>query len=629
MYKHNIAVVTVVIVICTLLGGIGIPYLVDNVESAEEDLIKSALADIHNGVLTKISSNITALNTYLSIVLDGMSELHELSAELQRYQILADDPLLYSGFNIIRITYFQVVFNEEEMYAHIEDGKRLYNVSSFQPYNLVSGSAIPINVTTATYPLMLLLVATPFGSSPGLPRFGSFNAISVSPIEGPAIARFNDTEYSMSEIFRSVRVDGTVNTIIALSTRFRSWMAAAQFELDNFLRKTLVTEIASGHAVIEVADAEGVFFRSAEEKTSGHVIQDTIQFRFRNWMVTTHMTQDYADSFRSESSQIIRITTVCIIVVIFVTAIAILYGASMSVRAQRFKLEAESNSRIQAIHNSYNVAIHEIRNIINCVHVVSTMVTPQSIQEDDITMIKTGMNNVINLLSNILDYEKLLHGRYIAKPERVNVVNLLSGFLQRYPFVTVDYSYDNSIFEQPHMDLDKDKLQALIQNGMNNGCKFSEDKRISVRLHRLPAVGKEWMLVEIINSYSPDDVFDTSDIFIPFFIRDAPDQHIWRETLNKLEQDNGLFAMASSRFSVENLENSTQFEQRADYEQSFTIRSTGLGLSISRLISKALSGECGLVLDNDAHVARYWFILPLDARTTEDLQHPVVHRNEV
>lgn len=170
--------------------------------------------------------------------------------------------------------------------------------------------------------------------------------------------------------------------------------------------------------------------------------------------------------------------------------------------------------QIKAVHNSNNIVIHEIRNIINSIYVIFQLKDYLEITHGDIDLIKQSINNIINLLSRVLDYEKLMYGTYVPKLQNINIIDKLNQFINKYQFANIDLTYTDSL--EKYYNLDENKLQGLVFNGLNNSIKFCKDNYVLVRCQ---PVDNKYILIEIINWFeNVDPDIDPETVFKPFYL---------------------------------------------------------------------------------------------------------------
>lgn len=620
-YRTNIYIISIMLIIIVLIGSIGIPAITNNIRDTENELIMIELNTKSASVLTKIESNISALGNYQSNTMRGMEEIYQFSEEtniynISKFQNLAKEPSELSGFNITRTNYFRIINTPYELDAHIEFGKKLYNVSSFEPYNLINGSAVPI--TNATFPLVLLLVIDPFGSSPGLPTFGSFNAISVGGNETVSITQFSNRESSMSEVLRILRVDGSFNTIITFNTKLNSMMTTSQFNVNNFLSGTLKTNIESNDIIIEIADEEGIFYSANTNITRSDIKTiSVIEFAFRNWTVTITASESFKNNYVTNAAFIIEIVLSLVLILIFILIIGIVNYMTINAKNQLLAHKIESMKKMEVIQKSNNIIIHELRNVLQSTHMIIFMKDKDTITEEEFMIVKFGISKIVEIVSKVLDYQQLLSISYIPRYEYISIIDIIDNTIKQYPFINIRLIYSDDI---PDMcQIDRLKFQELVHNGLNNSSKYSFNKNITVRCQTVKNVKDsnnatvDGILVEILNKGGTVNNFD-NDLFIPFFMKNNDgeyDNDLWGDTIEILSLNYIVQDSLSPYFGISELSNIKEYIKENEYDNiDFNTPSSGLGLSIARLITRAFKGECGLMYDEKTNMVRYWFFLP-------------------
>jgi len=266
-----------------------------------------------------------------------------------------------------------------------------------------------------------------------------------------------------------------VNTIIALSNKYKSWISAAQFGLDTFLQSILQPVITTDTAIIEIGDDSETFFTSDTQLEPSELFRtDTISFKFRDWSIKTTLSAKQQRQYNTNSSLIVTVVLSCILVIIFIVVVMLTYVV-------KIQAANENHYLTEMIHNSHNIVIHEIRNILNSVYMLFQLKElGKRITDKDIDIARTGVDNIIDLLSNILDYQKLLQGSYVPDIVKVKPVEILKDIIGKYPFINIDLECSGDI--GACIDIDKLKFTELIQNGINNSVKFASGNSIIIRI---------------------------------------------------------------------------------------------------------------------------------------------------
>lgn len=603
------AVITSVMIICLILGGVLIPLLGDNIKNAEDDKIDALVIDINRDVTHRFISNTTALGNYMLMTVGGFEGLYNLwnrTGELNQdnFQFILDKPHEMSAFDMTRVLVSRHTRSVEEMNRLIDFFRLYYNrpndtIRFFSPIN---GTPVFDNITDSYY----ALVTSPYNDLPGFRIGFPRTAAIVGEDVLRSVETFPPGVPVLTQLNERIDINGNVHHNMDLATHHNGWVITSAFSQVEFLDSLLHDIILTNKAVIEAYEPnKTTFYRSSNESVSRFFTESEIRLGEKSIIIRTTLNKNTENGNRTSAYLIVRIVAwIIVMAIIVILGIAVAINDMNNAR-HLMQQEIDSNKKIQAVAHSNNLKIHEIRNIINATNLITKAKSYEKLTESDYDIVKNSIDNLVDIVSRVLDFEKLLTGTYEAVSDVVNIVDLINNVLRRYQYVNITMSH-NIIPE--YIITDKLKMYELLQNGLNNSCRYTTDERVKVRVQ----VIDDYLLVEILNKADNESILGLlegttiDDIFIPFFVRE--DESMWYDVIDNLRKDDKIHEKVSPYFGIENLAMIYNFSKSEDYHgKDLNSRTTGLGLSISRLVSRVFNGECGIDVDDDNSIVRYWF----------------------
>lgn len=620
-WKYNVPILGLVYIICSLLGGFGIPPLLKIINDAQNNLIKTNVQSINNQLIWDISSNISALNNYLSTVGDTFDTYYNLNTTIDPYQVAAIQPVFNSKFNISVITVGKILNSSNERVAFETKGKLLYNVSSFQIYNLIDRQPhyIPYNYSFETRPLIGIFIQHPKGKAPGLPEFGSVNLETAFIDDINLLLNINNKQFLISTLTTIQAVNQITVSFIFLQHKHKNWIITAQFE--PFLFLNIITDeiINSKYFYYEINDNDLFQYMSKSDKPvlSQFKNSQSINFINNKWNINLWATQTFVDENTTISSNVILIASVLILVLFALLFTLIIFIINIFSIQNKKLLQHEHDQKISVVHQSNNIMLHEVKNIAGTANAVLQFKTHNTLTVSNFNIINQAIKHICEIVINILDYEQLLNGDYKIKFDLVNIVEYIKYIIASYESINVIL---NTNCDNVNVCIDKQKLYEILINVLNNAAKHATcDSNIHLYLH---LINTNYLYVEIVNEYicKNNTKIIMDNIFVPFFMK--TNEKLWNHTLDFLKTNNKIFVRDD--FDSCSLKNT--FSQHIvccakNKENIFHVKSSGLGLSICKLISKVLGGDCGVYSfeEDNKHKVKFWCAIKYVFPTNSEL----------
>lgn len=151
------------------------------------------------------------------------------------------------------------------------------------------------------------------------------------------------------------------------------------------------------------------------------------------------------------------------------------------------KKKAEDAARVKA--EFLSTVSHEIRTPINAivgiVHLMrNTTLSPQ--QAEYLSVLELSTENLLKLINNILDFNKIEAGKVSLDEESVAIRDLVASILHGFEAraeangLTIKYEIDEQIPE--HLFVDPLKLVQVLNNLISNALKFTEHGHVAVKI---------------------------------------------------------------------------------------------------------------------------------------------------
>ena len=130
---------------------------------------------------------------------------------------------------------------------------------------------------------------------------------------------------------------------------------------------------------------------------------------------------------------------------------------------------------------------HEIRTPLNAVIAISNLLSmqdPKPSQLENISTLKFASRNLLNLINDILDYNKLITGNLVFQNKAFNLFEVLDGIFKSYKYLANEKSIDLKLNIGPHVQKfvkgDSLRLSQILSNLINNAIKFTKKGQVQL-----------------------------------------------------------------------------------------------------------------------------------------------------
>lgn len=172
----------------------------------------------------------------------------------------------------------------------------------------------------------------------------------------------------------------------------------------------------------------------------------------------------------------------------------ILVNFQMRIKSENEIKEAKEKAENaeEAQFNFLSTMSHEIRTPLNAVVGLSNillMENPKKEQLDNLQTLQQSSQNLLNIINDILDYNKLISGNIALEKTDFNLNNILSGIknsminLAKIKDINFEINIDDEIPEV--LIGDSTRLLQILNNLVNNAIKFTQKGGVELNLRKL------------------------------------------------------------------------------------------------------------------------------------------------
>jgi PAS domain S-box-containing protein len=173
----------------------------------------------------------------------------------------------------------------------------------------------------------------------------------------------------------------------------------------------------------------------------------------------------------------------------------------------------------KAQFNFLSTMSHEIRTPLNAVIGITNillMESPRPDQVDNLNMMKFSSQNLLNIINDILDYNKLASGNVILEQIDFDIRDIVKGVLfslnniAKSKNITLDYFIDPQISEV--IVGDSTRFMQIVNNLVSNALKFTKTGGVSIHVKELNRSKKFTRLLVSVSDSGigiPADKFDS------------------------------------------------------------------------------------------------------------------------
>lgn len=154
------------------------------------------------------------------------------------------------------------------------------------------------------------------------------------------------------------------------------------------------------------------------------------------------------------------------------------------------KEEAEKNARIKS--EFLSIMSHELRTPMNAVLGMTQVImeeNPRKDQLENLETIKISAQNLLDIINDILDYNRLESGKIFLEHKDFSLKNLMAKLFRIFSYsmkqkgLTLNYNYDSSLGES--FIGDEIRLGEIITNLIGNAIKFTDSGAITVDIKKI------------------------------------------------------------------------------------------------------------------------------------------------
>lgn len=165
---------------------------------------------------------------------------------------------------------------------------------------------------------------------------------------------------------------------------------------------------------------------------------------------------------------------------------------------------------------------HELRNPLNQVSGFCQLLEFSELDEEqqaDIKKIRIANDQLLALINDILDYQKIIMGGLSLEPETFDVVELLGEIRDAMSVQSNDT--ENQLYFEWSDDVgtlyaDKQRVRQVLLNLVGNACKFTSDGSIHVLAKRCHDDGNQWIELSVRDTGRGMTPEEQAKLFQPF-----------------------------------------------------------------------------------------------------------------
>lgn len=152
------------------------------------------------------------------------------------------------------------------------------------------------------------------------------------------------------------------------------------------------------------------------------------------------------------------------------------------------KAQQLAEDALQSKSEFLSVMSHEIRTPLNAVIGISQLLLeedPMPGQKEKLELLKFASENLLSLINNILDYNKLEAGKIELEENQLDIHRFLHSTVKSYQFKAKEKGIDIQFVHAPESLLiktDQTRLAQIVNNLVANAIKFTQRGKVTVTL---------------------------------------------------------------------------------------------------------------------------------------------------
>lgn len=194
-------------------------------------------------------------------------------------------------------------------------------------------------------------------------------------------------------------------------------------------------------------------------------------------------------------------------------------------RKANFELE-QANVQLKSLSHEKDAFVakvsHDLRQPLNAIFLqVEALKLSEldDLQKQDVEKIQSHANRELNLVDDILEYQKIIMGAESLVRSDIDVRTFLGDLRSNYERNAADKGID-LVLECPEevgiLEADERRLRQVLGNLVSNACKFTKEGGVTIDCRVRQVQGKEWVEFNVTDTgrgMSPDE---QSKAFVPF-----------------------------------------------------------------------------------------------------------------